>query len=387
MSAAASNVKPRVGIVLTEAGISSEVWALRQAESFGHFEPVYFAFSKRTDGWNVPEDREFYLFGDEKPRHEVLMRRVQRKLGVTAGAFPVPKQLKAIRRTLQAARLDTVLCHFAWNGVAISAAATGLPLICHVHGRDVTANLQWPSNRRALVDALPKFKHVITVGRFQTEILKQLYPETKMSVVPCGAPTSLFASAPLPERAADAPVVFITVGRLSEEKGQLQTLEAFEMIYQTGVESRLVIVGDGPLLPQLRARIASSPAKDAVVLTGMLPPEEVAKQLSHAHIYLQHSRAHNGWIEGFGVTLTEAGAAGLPLIASNLGGIPDQVLPEQNGYLHAQDDVQAQAKFMRALASNEPKRLAMGATARRIAKSFDSEVMAARLEQEILSVL
>jgi glycosyltransferase involved in cell wall biosynthesis len=387
---------PRIGIVLTKFISPSEVWALRQAEAFERLEPVYFAETRRPDALPLPEGRELYLFKDDEGRREgrredrrdrlgTLARRAARRLGWARGAWPARGEARRIARTIEAARVDIVLSHYAWNGIALAQALPRtLPIVCHVHGRDVTAMLRYPYYRRALAEALPRFAHVIAVARYQQEVLAELCPGIETSLIPCGAPTAVFAAKPLPEREPGDPVVFISVGRVAAEKGQLQSLAAFEAIAPDLPEARLVLVGDGPSMEQLRAAVEASPVRDRVRLAGLLRSEAVAEALSRAHVYLQHSRPVNGWMEGFPTTLVEAGAAGLPLIATRVGGIPDQVLEGENGFLIEPDDVAAQATAMARLARDEDLRRRMGARARAIAQSYDSTATAARLEGVLL---
>ncbi|MFN3592710.1 MAG: glycosyltransferase, partial [Thermaurantiacus sp.] len=86
-------------------------------------------------------------------------------------------------------------------------------------------------------------------------------------------------------------------------------------------------------------------------------------------------------------TLTEAGAAGLALVASNIGGIPDQLAHERNGLLFPEGDVAAQAEAMLRLARDEPLRARMGAEAREVARGFDAARMSARLEGVLMGKL
>jgi glycosyltransferase involved in cell wall biosynthesis len=177
------------------------------------------------------------------------------------------------------------------------------------------------------------------------------------------------------------------VSRVSPDKGPLETLSAFERVVAAGADARLVVVGDGPSVPDLKAAIKASPAGQFVYLKGMLDPESVAEEMSRAHVFLQHSRPAYGGVEGFGVSLTEGGAAGLPIVASDFGGIPDQIESGRNGFLHRPDDVEGQAACMTMLARDEALRLRMGAAAREMARRFDSALMAQRLEAEILTAI
>ncbi|MBM9593843.1 glycosyltransferase [Roseitranquillus sediminis] len=374
--------KPRLGIVVTEFGIPSEVWSIRQAEAFAAFEPVYFAQGRRADGLALPEGRELHLFGAGGGGP---LRRMQRKLGLAAGALPAPAALGRMDEMLAEARIDMVLAHFAWNAIPLVEAVRGrIPVVAHVHGRDVTSLLRFRHYRRALARALPRFAHVIAVGRYQQDVIAGLAPGVESSLIPCGAPTSVFAARPLPERDAGDPAVFISVGRVSPEKGQLQSLAAFERVATEVPDARLVLVGDGPQMATLRARVAESPVGDRVRLTGLLPSDRVAEELAAAHVYLQHSRPEGGWMEGFPTTLVEAGAAGLPLIATRVGGTPDQVFDGENGVLIEPDDVTAQATAMRRLATDEALRRRLGARAREVARTYDSAATTRRLEEVLL---
>ena len=370
--------RPRVGVVVSEFGQPSEIWALRQAEGFKDFTPVYFAQGQRTDGHQLPEGRSLHLFGSQSMG---VGRRVRRKFGLASGGEPDMAYLRTMRNSLLAADLDVILCHFAWNGVAaLKAVGSAVPIVCHMHGRDITTNLQWSANRRALQRALPDFAAVVTVGSHQLETLQSLWPQAHSHLIPCGVPFAEFSRKPIPDRAENAPIRFITVGRLSGEKGVFQTLEAFDGVIRANVDGRLAYIGDGPLQADLEKAIQAKGLANRVELLGKQPPEKIAEHLTSSHVYVQHSRQVEGSVEGFGVALTEAGAAGLPLVATSLGGIPDQVKDGENGLLIPPEDIQGQMAAMLRLAQNEPLRREMGAKARQIAHHFDTEVQIAKLE-------
>lgn len=375
----------RVAVITSEIGIRSEVWILRQLQAFTRLEPVLFGWSRASDGLKLPDGLEIRQFdlGDTRTPH--LQARISRRLGLAGGYLPDSATRRSIRRTLEAANVDVVLCHFAWNAIPVAAAiGDGLPLVVHVHGRDVSKLLEQPAYRAALKPALARADHLIAVGSFQLENLKRLGLRDEHSLIPCGAPTELFGAAPAPVREEGQPIRFVSVGRISHEKGVLQTLRAFELLHRSYPQSELVFVGAGPADAELDAAIAASPAAGAVRRTGYLTPEELARLLATCHAQLQHSREVDGWVEGFGVTLTEGGASGLPLIASRSGGIPDQLQDGVNGLLFAVDDVEAQARAMLELAGDEPLRQRMGLAAREIAIGFDAGRMATKVEDLLI---
>lgn len=369
-------------------GIPSEVWILRQCAEFERIQPVilYWRLDERMP--TPPAEFETHRFSTPFELPKTLVRRVARRVGLPAALRPNARQREDIRRTVRAARLDALHCHFAWTGLPVSLALRGdLPIVWQVHGRDVSAQMRDPAYRRAVAQVLPGVDHVVAVGRFQIERLKRLGLSAQHSVIPCGAPLEIFATREMPKRAPGQTLRFLTVGRLSAEKGVLETLSAFEIVGNQRPDVELAFVGDGPLREALTSRIEASPMRDRVRMLGLLAPAEVATRLSSSHVFLQHSLEVNGWVEGFGVTLTEAGAAGLPLIASRLGGIVDQVYHEENGLLFDPGDVATQAAHMLSLVDDEPRRARMGDAARRVARTFDSRLMTSKLEDVLLASL
>jgi glycosyltransferase involved in cell wall biosynthesis len=383
-----SEKKKRVGIVVRELGIPSEIWILRQCLEFNDIEPVIVYWKMHDRPVAIPSEIETRAFRFKSPDSKSLFRRIARRLGLSLGLMPSKAASDDIRETLRGLKLDAVLCHFAWTGLPVSAAVgQAIPIIWQVHGRDVSTHLRTRAYRNALFRALPKLDHLVAVGKFQIQALKALGLGERHSVIPCGAPVSLFATQPMPLRQAGQPFRFISVGRLSAEKGVFETLKAFEIVAAEVDDIELVMVGDGPLGDEVRSYAKSSPIGGKIHLRGVLESPEVARELTMAHAFVQHSQTVNGWIEGFGVTLTEAGAAGLPLITSNLGGIVDQVEHGRNGLLFAPGDIRAQAAHMLHLVRNETTRRKLGVSARKIARGFDSGEMTRQLEQVILGVI
>jgi glycosyltransferase involved in cell wall biosynthesis len=384
--------RPRLGVVVTEIGIPSEIWAARQLEEMTRVEPALIAWRHApAPVWG--EGMETRLIPAPFAPERTLLRRVAGRLGRAEAVLPDAKARAAIRKTILDADLDAVLCHFAWNAIPVIAALDGAPgappVVVQVHGRDVSALTARADYRRALARTLPKLAGAVAVGQFQIGRLEALTegPLPPHEVIPCGAPTALFAARPLPEREEGAPVRFVSVGRISPEKGMMESLAAFERVAAELPDAEWTCIGDGPLMDALRAAVGGRPAAARIRLPGRMAPDAVAGALAASHVFVQHSCAAGGWIEGFGVSLTEAGASGLPLVASDLGGIPDQLRDRVNGFLFPPGDVAAQAARMLELARDEPLRRRMGAAARDVAARFDSARMSARLEELLLGTM
>lgn len=379
----------RLTIATRCLGVGSEIWMERQALGLKRFAPELLGWERREDSTLSGLPARLIPGGFPQPRGPLA--RGLRKLGRAAAYRISAAERAAIRDSLAAAAPELVLAHFGWTAIPlVQALPPGLPLVLHVHGRDASALMEEPAYRAAMRGVLARASALVAVGAHQLERLAPLGLPPRVEVIPCGAPLALFAEGPLPPQPApgpDSPLRFVTIGRLSPEKGMEESLEAFARILPDCPEAELVIIGFGPLEAALRQQVSQRGLEGRVRLTGRLDPAGIARELAAAHVCLQHSRRHRGWVEGFGVTLTEAGAAGLPLVASASGGLIDQMVEGENGFLFPEGDVAAQADRMLRLARDPALRARMGARARELAARFDSAAMTARLEALLEAVL
>lgn len=162
-----------------------------------------------------------------------------------------------------------------------------------------------------------------------------------------------------------APLILLYVGRIAPEK-DIDTLSAIMKALPDSVSSRVhwLIVGDGPLLPELREQ-----APDNVTFTGYKEGEELAQLYASADLFVFPSGT-----ETFGNVALEAMASGLPVVGADAGGVKETVVHGLTGALCAPRDP---ASFIRAIGTlaERPERLAeAGAEARRTAltRSWDS---------------
>lgn len=379
------NRVPRVAVFVPQFGAPSEVWTVRQCLGFRLVEPVVICWQRHSAAPVGNYGLSVIQLGSPWHRRRSFVRRVGSRLGWPWAELPGASERREIQEVLQHSRAMVALCHFAWTGLRVaSAIGSRLPTVWHVHGRDLSTSLQNTAYHAAIKRLIPSAAGVVAVGAFQLETLRWLgLPAGRGVLIPCGAPFGQFAARPISERGKEA-IRYVTVGRLSPEKGILETIRAFAELHRRYPESELVVVGGGELRDSAETLTRRLSIAECVRFAGELPPEDVARELASAHVFVQHSRPHRGSIEGFGVTLTEAGASGLPLVASRFGGIIDQVKDGHNGLLFEPGDVEAQARAMLQLAQDEPRRRLMAARARKIAELFDSVVQISRLESFLL---
>jgi glycosyltransferase involved in cell wall biosynthesis len=155
--------------------------------------------------------------------------------------------------------------------------------------------------------------------------------------------------------------LLLFVGRLSTEKQIRRLRDILDAVPGT----RLAIVGDGPDRDNLHEYFAGT----NTVFTGYLRGEELSRAYASADIFTFPSR-----LETFGLVVVEAMAAGLPVVASRVGGIPDVVQEGVTGYTFDADDTATMIEGVRRIVSSRARLQQMGQAARAFAetKSWDA---------------
>lgn len=138
------------------------------------------------------------------------------------------------------------------------------------------------------------------------------------------------------------------VGRHIERKGICYLIEAAKYLPRDKFEIR--IVGVGNLTEQLKQQAAAVNEGAEIIFTGKLSPEDLANEYKTANVFtLPAIVDHKGDTEGLGVVLIEAMELGLPIVASNVGGIPDVVVDGESGILVPEKDPAALADAFKRL--------------------------------------
>jgi glycosyltransferase involved in cell wall biosynthesis len=202
-----------------------------------------------------------------------------------------------------------------------------------------------------------------------------------LQVVRCGLDRSFF-----PEQ-LDAPPAnaqLVCVGRLTEQKGQLLLLDAVAEVRRRGHAMQLVLAGDGELRPEIESRIAALGLREAVRITGWIDSAAVAKLIRASRALILPSFA-----EGLPVVLMEALALGRPVISTYVAGIPELVIPQENGWLVPAGDVASLADSIEELLSTPVDQLAtMGRQGRARAQAMhDIHTQAGLLAGHFISCL
>jgi glycosyltransferase involved in cell wall biosynthesis len=175
--------------------------------------------------------------------------------------------------------------------------------------------------------------------------------------------------------------VIVYIGRLIEHKGVLDLFEAFARL-NAGPAVHLVLAGGGELLGTLRDRAAQRPA---IHVLGEIPAAEVGTLLNACDIFAHPSNC--GW-EGMPGAVLEAGAAGLPVVATPVGGTVEIIPSDDCGMMVTPGDVDALQQALARLLSDPPLRARLGRNLQQhIRAVFDWERIADRAEMELTQLI
>lgn len=147
--------------------------------------------------------------------------------------------------------------------------------------------------------------------------------------------------------------------------------------HPAGRPLRVAIAGRGPLEAELRAEAARLRLADAVDFLGFV--EDVESVYARSRVFVLTSRS-----EGLSIALTEAMAAGLPVVATDVGEVRDVVVPGETGELFAVGDVEALTGHLAALLADEPRRVAMGRAAASAALAAVAPARIAEINRRVL---
>jgi glycosyltransferase involved in cell wall biosynthesis len=291
----------------------------------------------------------------ESRRHDVLVVRGTRVLG--------PPGLLAAR----ALGLGVVMQPETNGELSGEAWTWGKPWAGSLRGR--LARGLFASRNLLLRDA----DGFVAMSRaIREEMLAASIPEERIALIPHGVDTERFRPADAAERAAlrarlglPGGVLAAWSGRLLRGKGLETLLDAFARVAGEARDLGLVLVGSGEgqalsIEEELRRRAGAGGLEGRVVFTGRV--ERVEEVLRAADLFVFPSV-----FEALGIALVEAGACGLPAVASRTGGIVDIVEDGRSGLLVAPGDAGALALGLRALASDPGRRAAMAREARKVA--------------------
>lgn len=254
------------------------------------------------------------------------------------------------------AEYDAIHCHFGTNGdLALALRTMGVlngPLLTTFHGYDISRYLLETSYH--VYDRLFQEGDLfLPISDYWREKLIELgCPSEKIHVHRMGVDCEQFSFEPRSPPSGDG-VRLLSVARLVEKKGIEYAIRAVAEFAHYRPDVEYVILGDGPLRPELEALVAKLEMQDRIKLLGGRPQPEVAAHLRRAHVLLAPSvTGEDGNMEGIPVALMEALATGIPVVSTHHSGIPELVKSGTSGLLAPERDVEALVQCLNRLVTD-----------------------------------
>ena len=208
------------------------------------------------------------------------------------------------------------------------------------HANDIFAPRHFEIGLDKLVDVA---RVIVTETDYAAQFLRERFPQRADSVhrIYNGLDLAEFERADF----SSSPPLIIAVGRLIAKKGFAELIRACALLAERGKLFRCEIIGEGPLENELRAQIAQLNLQNRFVLSGAKPQREVRQHLAAASVFVLPSVLDpEGGMDNLPTVIMEAMAAGLPVISTNIAGIPEMVVQNETGFLVQPADPIALAK-------------------------------------------
>lgn len=298
-----------------------------------------------------------------------LLRANRGSLRYLAGALAIFPKAVSFARRIPALGATHVHAHFASHPAAaafVVGRLADLPWSFTAHGSDLHRE------QAMLAEKVAEARFVVVISEYNRRFVLDhvgAAAAPKLRVIHCGVDPDRFAPRAARASADASPgrslCELVCVGTLHAVKGQGVLLEACAELARRGVVFRCHLVGDGPDRAALEARARRLGIADRVRFHGARDRDGVRDALAAADVAVAPSvPTRDGRREGIPVVLMEAGASGLPLVASRLSGIPEIVREGETGRLVEPGDVAGLAAALEALARDPAERRRLGAGAR-----------------------
>jgi glycosyltransferase involved in cell wall biosynthesis len=284
--------------------------------------------------------------------------------------------ISALRKIIRSVRPDLVHLHSSKAGVLgrIAARQEAVPAVFTAHGwafaegvglarKMIAVPAEWMAARFG--------GHIITVSQYDAELARRyrICRDDRLTVVRNGLPDIGHERAT--HMAAGEPHITM-VARFSPQKDHETLIRAFAMIPKA-IMWRASLVGDGPTRCAMQQMVNCLNLGDRVQLIGAR--DDIPRVLASSSVFVLASH-----YEGFPISIIEAMRAGLPVIATNVGGVSEAVLHEKTGYLVGRRSVQELSDALLRLVENPSLRGAFGAAGReRYSSEFTDAAMWLRI--------
>jgi glycosyltransferase involved in cell wall biosynthesis len=365
----------------------SETFIAAQGGALARYRPVFIGLQRSSGGASYLDGFDQLLLAEHTPVL-ALGKLALRSLGHIA-----PRWLRA----MEGHHATILHAHFLTSApLALPIArALGIPLVVTCHGIDITVEPRSARQRAARDRVFAEADRIIAVSEFIAERLRAAgCPADKIVLHHIGIDTDHFApaaglasAAGVISDTAGAPVVvdaprtvpktapttprILFVGRLVAKKGLIHLLRIMPELQRAVEGVELLIAGDGPLRAQLEAEAARLGARSRFL--GIQTPDQVRDLMRQAILLCAPSIvAANGDAEGLPMTILEAQASALPVVAFPSGGSAEGVRHGETGLIAPRGDETKLADYLLALLTDPDRQRRYSAAARaHVLERFD----------------
>ncbi len=207
------------------------------------------------------------------------------------------------------------------------------------HANDIFAPRQFEITLEKLVDAA---RAIVTETDYAARFLHERFPNCvdRIHRIYNGLDLADFDRASF----SSTPPLIVAVGRLIPKKGFSDLIRACGLLAGGGKSFQCEIIGEGPLDAELCRQIEGLGLQNRVVLSGAKPQSQVRQRLAAANVFVLPSVIDaDGGMDNLPTVIMEAMATGLPVVSTNIGGIPEMVIENETGFLVQSGDVAAMA--------------------------------------------
>ena len=340
-----------------------------------------------------------YLYGGDLPMfygndEPFLKEDAKSKLGYAfkewlSGKDRRTQHLEKVERYLLDNRIEAVIANYAITAFPMMEICSKhkIPLIVHFHG--------WTAYRQSLINAnLENYARmfqiasaVIGVSQDMIAQLKMLGADAKkLHLITYGPDPDIFKYRDCSTNAN----IFLAAGRFCDTKNPHLTILAFQKVLKSVPDAKLIMAGGDENLLNVCINLSHALSlTDKIDFCGVLTAEQIYQRMIKSLAFVQHSATTiDGEKEGTPVAIIEAGASGLPVIATRHGGIKDVVPDEETGLLSDEYDIDTMAANMVRIANDRTlaKRLGLAAS-ERVNKHFTMKQYIDKLNEVIEMVV
>jgi len=276
-----------------------------------------------------------------------------------------------LRRLIRSEKPDLLHVH-SRRGDLLAALAGRLENLPMIHSRRVDNPPRWADTRIKF----PLFETIVTISEGIRDVLVEAgVPAERVVCVPSAVDTGRYR--PGGDEAwfrsefglAEGETAIGMIAQLIPRKGHEVLFDALPAVLERHPQTRVLLFGQGPMEAELRTSVRARGLGDAVIFAGYR--SDMARVIPGLDLVV-----HPAWMEGLGVSLLEAAACGVPIVATRAGGIPEIVKDAVNGRVIEPGDSAALASAIVDLLDDPARRRELGQAGRRLVLArFSVEAM------------